>query len=130
MAVISSVRNNFPSGLKDGDPNGLDDFPMVDLIIVENNAEFMTALKGTVVGAIRPGKIVFNYKLYADPNFLHNWGIWGPFIAIFLLFSVVNISIASFKLYQFIKHHGPKLMLSQIILGLEIFANLSMISSI
>ncbi len=56
---------------------------------------------------------------------MYDLGAWVPIMVIFLLFSVVNISLASYKLFFFVRAYGPRLMLSQITLSLEVFANFS-----
>jgi len=118
LLVISAVRNNFPSGLKDNNLSGLSDFPMADIIVIANNKQFMSALQSSspVMGSVTP-----------DKNYLNDWGTWGPFVGIFTAFSVINIVLAVYKLSQFIRYYGVRLILSEIILSLEIFANITRI---
>ncbi len=54
---------------------------------------------------------------------MSNWGVWGPFMGIFLLWTVGNIGLAIYKLVKFIQAQGIRPVLSQITLSLEILAN-------
>jgi len=120
LIVISTVRNNFPSGFLDiSVPTGsLRNFPMTDLILTTYGTQFMKLLttKAKVFVTLSP-----------DPNPLKDNVSWVSFVIFFGIFSMINICIALYKLILFIRHLPMPFWqpcLAKVILTIEIFSNI------
>ncbi len=72
LAVVNSVGGDFASGYRDPKPEGLDDFPIVDLIVVNNNQGFLKVLGSMdweVTGTVTPGKNIPRKGLSGETKF-------------------------------------------------------------
>jgi hypothetical protein len=61
-----------------------------------------------------------------DPSPVRDETIWIPITVIIFTWSVINIGLGSIKLHLYIKQHGIQPKLPQIVLFLEIWANICM----